>query len=95
MVRIFMSFSFCLEVGIRSSLFPLDLAGPLIADTERSVSRDEVDMRPWLDDEHRERGENAGDGGDNHRHVESPEQLRTALLQHAAEQCDGEERPGA
>lgn len=48
---------------------------------------------PQLDNEHRERGENARDRGDSHRHVESWEQLRTALLQDAAEQ--GEEGPGA
>jgi hypothetical protein len=50
---------------------------------------------PRLDNEHRERGENAGDRGDGHRHVESREQLGTALLQDTAEQGDGEERPGA
>ena len=53
-------------------------------------------MGPRLDNEHRERGENARNRGDSHRHVESREQLRTALLQDAAEkQGDGEEGPGA
>ena len=50
-------------------------------------------MGPRLDNEHRERGENARDRGHSHRHVESREQLRTALLQDAAEQGDGKEGP--
>jgi hypothetical protein len=47
-----------------------------------SVSRDEVDVGSRLDNEHRERGENAGDRGDSHPHVESREQ-------DAAQQGDG------
>ena len=60
-----------------------------------SVARDEVDVGPRLNDEHRERGENARDRGDSHRRVESREKPRTALLQDAAEQGYGEEGPGA
>lgn len=43
---------------------------PTVA-TNGSVTRDEVDVRPRLDNEHREGGENAGDPGGSHRHVES------------------------
>src|SRR5215472_9706277 len=71
------------------------VAGLPMTDTERSVSRDEVDVGPRLDNEHRERAENARDRGDSHRHVESCKQLRTALLQDAAEQGDGEKGSGA
>ena len=52
-------------------------------------------MGPRLDNEYRERGENAGDRGDSHRHMESCEQLRTALLQDSVEQIDCEEASGA
>ena len=39
-----------------------------------------------------EHGENAGDRGDSHCHVESCELLKTALLQDTAKQGHGEER---
>src|SRR6516225_10336847 len=94
MVRIFMGFP---DLPISWSSFFIVSSRPCRpADYghRTGVSRDEVDVGPRLDNEHRERGENAGDRRDSHRHVESCE-LRTAVLQDAAEQGNGEERPGA
>ena len=71
MVRIFMGFP-DLPIGW-SSFFILSSRPCRPADYghRTGVSRDEVDVGPRLDNEHRERGENGGDRRDSHRHVSS------------------------